>query len=132
MKNVSSWLKWTWSGGPSPGLCHAMRTEMAPPVASVVRSTFMSRPKGLIGSACSGLVMTACSGEGLVSMFVSGLSFNEVAPGHDRVRPAVDEERLEDIEFALEVCAPKDSAPIGAAESFRSCAALPTPAAANG
>jgi hypothetical protein len=36
------------SGGPSPGLCHAMSTAMAPPVASVVRSTFMLRPKALI------------------------------------------------------------------------------------
>src|SRR5215470_6297819 len=69
MKNISSWLKWTWSGGPSPGLCHPMRTEMAPPVASVVRSTFTSRPKGLIRSACSGLTMVAWSGDGLAFMF---------------------------------------------------------------
>ena len=33
------------------------------PVASVERSTFKSRPKGLIDSACSGLTMVACSGE---------------------------------------------------------------------
>src|SRR5215472_6359019 len=63
MKNISSWLKWTWSGGPSPGLCHPMRTEMAPPVASVESSTFMSRPNALIGSACSGLTMAACKGD---------------------------------------------------------------------
>jgi hypothetical protein len=30
-------------------------TEMAPPVASVERSTFMSRPKGLIGRRVFGL-----------------------------------------------------------------------------
>src|SRR5262245_34222930 len=71
MKNISSWPKWTWSGGPSPGLCHAMRTEIAPPVASVVRSTFMSRPKGVIGNPCSGLITVACSGVVLASMMVS-------------------------------------------------------------
>src|SRR5215510_10099256 len=60
MKNTSSWLKWTWSGGPSPVLCHPMRTEMAPAVDSVVRRTFKSSPKALSGSTCSGLTMVAC------------------------------------------------------------------------
>jgi len=46
-------LKWTWSGGP-PGLCHATMTEVAPPVASVVRSTSMSRPKAKIESRLIG------------------------------------------------------------------------------
>src|SRR5262245_6616801 len=67
MKNSSSWLEWTWSGGPSPGLSHPMMTETAPPAASLVRSTLMSKPKALIGSACSGLTMVACS-EGLAFM----------------------------------------------------------------
>src|SRR5262245_25027924 len=68
MKNISSWLKWTWSPGPSPGLSHATRTDMAPPVASVERSTFMSRPKGLIDRACSGLTIVACNGEVLAPL----------------------------------------------------------------
>jgi hypothetical protein len=41
---------------------------MAPPVASVLRSTFMSRPKGLIGTASSGLTTTARKGEILSSI----------------------------------------------------------------
>jgi hypothetical protein len=53
---------------PSPGPWHAVMTEMAPRVASVVRGTFTSRPKGLIGSACSGLTMVARSGEVLAFM----------------------------------------------------------------
>jgi hypothetical protein len=65
--------EWRWSGGPSPSSCHPMVTEMALPVASVVSNIFMSRPKGLIGSAYSGLTMVACSGADLVSMFVSSL-----------------------------------------------------------
>src|SRR5215468_6125649 len=71
MKKISSWLKWTWSGGPSPGLCHAIRTEVAPPVASVERSTFMSRPNGLIDSACSGLTMVACKGDVLAPFLLA-------------------------------------------------------------
>src|SRR5262249_50858715 len=67
MKNSSSWLEWTWSGGPSPGLSHPMMTETAPPAASLVRSTLMSKPKALIGGACSGLTMVACS-EGIAFM----------------------------------------------------------------
>src|SRR5215831_8782614 len=39
-----------------------MMTELAPPVASVVRSTSMSRPKGLIDNACLGVTMAGCSG----------------------------------------------------------------------
>src|SRR5215471_17509625 len=39
-----------------------MITEVAPPVASVVRSTFMSRPKGLIDNACLGVTIAGCSG----------------------------------------------------------------------
>src|SRR5215472_16853218 len=62
MNKISSCLKWTWSGGPSPGLCHATMTEVAPPVASVVRSTSMSRPKGLIDNACLGVTTAGCSG----------------------------------------------------------------------
>src|SRR6516164_4854813 len=62
MNKISSCLKWTWPGGPSPGLCHAMMTEVAPPVASVVRSTSMSRPKGLIDNACVGVTTTGCNG----------------------------------------------------------------------
>src|SRR5262249_30978358 len=53
---------WTWLGGPSPGLCHATMTEAAPPVASVVRSTSMSRPKGLIDNACLGVTTAGCNG----------------------------------------------------------------------
>src|SRR5215468_1576243 len=30
MNKNSSCLKWTWSGGPSPGLCHATMTDVAP------------------------------------------------------------------------------------------------------
>src|SRR5215470_17362733 len=62
MNKISSCLKWTWSGGPSPGLCHATMTEVAPPVASVVRSTSMSRPKGLIDNACLGVTTAGCNG----------------------------------------------------------------------
>src|SRR5215831_13190131 len=64
MNKISSCLKWTWSGGPSPDLCHATMTEVAPPVASVVRSTSMSRPKGLIDDACLGVTTAGCSGVG--------------------------------------------------------------------
>src|SRR5262245_27627275 len=58
MNKISSCLKWTWSGGPSPGLCHATMTEVAPPVASVVTdvgyatsgiSTLPSNPFSLLG-----------------------------------------------------------------------------------
>src|SRR5262249_14152029 len=45
---------------------------ITPPVASVVRSTFMSRPKGLILSACSGVTMVAC-GDGLAFMLSPSL-----------------------------------------------------------
>src|SRR5262245_1912648 len=76
MKNISSWLKWTWYGGHSPVLCHPMRTEMAPPVASLERSTFMSRSKGFIVSASSGLTMRGCNSEVLVCLLapVCGLA----------------------------------------------------------
>jgi len=37
-------------------------TEVAPPVASVVRRTSMSRPKGLIDNACLGVTTAGCSG----------------------------------------------------------------------
>src|SRR5262249_8638639 len=69
MKKTWSWLKWTWSGGPSPGLCQAMITAVAPPVASVVSSTFMLRPKALIIGASSGGTMTGGNVEGLACIF---------------------------------------------------------------
>src|SRR5262249_23538110 len=62
MNKISSCLKCRWLGGPSPGLCHATMTEVAPPVASVVRSTSMSRPNGLIDNACLGVTTAGCSG----------------------------------------------------------------------
>src|SRR5215471_3204503 len=62
MNKISSCLKCRWLGGPSPGLCHATMTEVAPPVASVVRSTSMSRPKGLIDNACLGVTTAGCNG----------------------------------------------------------------------
>src|SRR6516164_11300663 len=62
MNKISSCLKCIWLGGPSPGLCHATMTEVAPPVASVVRSTSMSRPKGLIDNACLGVTTAGCNG----------------------------------------------------------------------
>src|SRR5262249_59405338 len=74
MNKISSCLKWTWLGGPSPGLCHATMTEVAPPVASVVRSTFMSRPKGLIDNACLGVTTAGCSGVRACMDVVSGSS----------------------------------------------------------
>src|SRR6516165_3406726 len=70
MNKISSCLKCIWLGGPSPGLCHATMTEVAPPVASVVRSTSMSRPKGLIDNACLGVTTVGCSGV-RASMYVS-------------------------------------------------------------
>src|SRR5215469_9277865 len=78
MNKISSCLKWTWSGGPSPGLCHAMMTEVAPPVASVVRSTSMSRPKGLIDNACLGATMAGCSGVRAFAEDVSAIEGNVV------------------------------------------------------
>src|SRR5215831_9750135 len=74
MNKISSCLKWTWSGGPSPGLCHATMTEVAPPVASVARSTCMSRPKGLIDNACLGVTTAGCSGVRACMDVVSGSS----------------------------------------------------------
>jgi len=49
---------------------------MAPPVASVESSTFMSRPKAFIVSASSGLTMRGCNGEVLASLLapVCGLA----------------------------------------------------------
>src|SRR5262252_1005346 len=74
MNKISSCLKCRWLGGPSPGLCHATMTEVAPPVASVVRSTSMSRPKGLIDNACLGVTTAGCSGVRACMDVVSGSS----------------------------------------------------------
>src|SRR5215469_11492537 len=87
MNKISSCLKWTWSGGPSPGLCHAMMTEVAPPVASVVRSTSMSRPKGLIDNACLGATTTGCSGV-LTSMDDVSRSSRSARVGMSRIKGA--------------------------------------------
>ena len=74
MNKNSSCLKWIWSGGPSPGLCHAAMTDVAPQVASVVSSTSMSRPKGLIDNACLGVTTAGCNGVGAFLYVVSSSS----------------------------------------------------------
>src|SRR5262249_18326186 len=56
------------AGGRSLGSCDAGRTEMVPPVASVVRSTLRSRPKALSGSARSGVTILACSDDLISSL----------------------------------------------------------------
>src|SRR5215510_4809257 len=54
--------------GPSPGLCHATITDMAPAVSSVVSRTFMSKLKGLMAGTCSGAAMTGWRGAIRVSI----------------------------------------------------------------
>src|SRR6516165_11034239 len=64
-----------------------MMTEVAPPVASVVRSTSMSRPKGLIDNACLGATTTGCS-EVLTSMDDVSRSSRSARVGMSRIKGA--------------------------------------------